>query len=130
MALVAISLAVAGRRFFYMFRLVSTGHSDPARFKNVGQRIWAELVEVGGQEKLLKRPVPGLAHAFTFWGFTILLLTIIEAFGDLFQQTFSIPGIGTSPILGAIEDTFTVAMLVALVVFSIIRLTNSPHRRE
>ncbi len=130
MAVFAAALAIAGRRFLYLFRLISTGRSDPARFRDVGSRIWAELVEVGGQKKLLKRPVPGLAHAFTFWGFTILFLTIIEAFGDLFDKTFAIPGIGTSPILGAIEDAFAVAVLVALIVFAIIRVVNAPARKE
>ncbi|MHB8681464.1 MAG: heterodisulfide reductase-related iron-sulfur binding cluster [Acidimicrobiales bacterium] len=130
MVVTAVALAIAGRRFFYLFRLVSTGHSDKRRFRDVGARVWAELVEVGGQKKLLKRPGPGLAHAFTFWGFTILLLTIIEAFGDLFSKTFAIPGIGTSPILGFIEDLFAVAVLVALVAFAIIRIVYSPKRRD
>ncbi len=129
-ALFVVSLAVAGRRFLYLFRLVSTGRPDPARFHNVAGGLWAELVEVGGQKKLFKRTVPGLAHAFTFWGFTILFLTIIEAFGDLFDKHFAIPGIGTSPILGCIEDVFAVAVLAALAAFSIIRLINSPARRQ
>ncbi|HLX87174.1 MAG TPA: (Fe-S)-binding protein, partial [Acidimicrobiales bacterium] len=130
MAVSALAIAIAGRRFLYLFRLVAVGRPDPARFKDVPGHVWAELIEVGGQKKLFKRTVPGLAHAFTFWGFTILFLTIIEAFGDLFSKTFSIPGIGTSPVLGFIEDFFAVAVLVALIVFAIIRLTNSPSRRE
>ncbi|MHB8594014.1 MAG: Fe-S oxidoreductase, partial [Acidimicrobiales bacterium] len=104
LAVSAIALAIAGRRFFYLFRLIAAGRPDRGRFRHVGGRIWAELVEVGGQKKLLRRPVAGLAHAFTFWGFTILFLTIIESFGDLFSKNFSIPGIGTSPVLGFIED--------------------------
>ena len=39
--------------------------------------------EVFGQRKLLKWSVPGLAHFFTFWGFVILGLTILEAYGAL-----------------------------------------------
>ncbi len=60
------------------------------------------------------------------WGFTVLLLTIIEAYGDLFTQYFHIPGIGTSPVVGFIEDFFTVAVLVALGVFSVIRHQERP----
>jgi Fe-S oxidoreductase len=130
MAVTSLALVIAGRRFHFLYRLVRTGHSDPARFRNIPGRLWAELVEVGGQKKLLKKTVPGLAHAFTFWGFTILLLTIIEAYGDLFSKTFHIPRIGTSPILGFIEDFFAVAVLLALGVFSIIRIVNAPARRE
>jgi Fe-S oxidoreductase len=130
MAATGLALLIAGRRFYFLSRLVRAGRPDPARFRNLAGRAWAELVEVGGQKKLLKKTVPGLAHAFTFWGFTILLLTIIEAYGDLFSKTFHIPGIGTSPILGFIEDFFATAVLVALAVFSVIRLVNAPARRE
>src|SRR6202035_2643813 len=91
-----IAFAIAGRRFAYLFRLVGKGQPDPRRFTHFRERAWAELSEVGGQRKLLKWTVPGLAHAFTFWGFTILMLTIIEAVGALFSPTFAIPGIGHS----------------------------------
>ena len=40
----------------------------------------AQLSEVIGQRKLLKWSIPGAAHAATFWGFIVLLLTIIEAY--------------------------------------------------
>jgi Fe-S oxidoreductase len=64
------------------------------------------------------------------WGFTILLLTIIEAYGDLFQKSFHIPGIGTWSWIGFLEDFFTVAVLLALGVFTIIRIKNAPARKE
>ena len=54
----------------------------------------AEVTEVAGQRKLLKWTVPGLAHFFTMWGFTVLLTTIIEAYGSLFDRNFHIPWIG------------------------------------
>jgi Fe-S oxidoreductase len=126
-AITVLCAAIAGRRFAYLLRLVAAGNPDPRRFRNLGSRMWAELVEVGGQKKLLKRPIPGLAHAFTFWGFTILLATIIEAYGDLVDKQFLLT---LSPVLGFIEDLFATAVLVALVVFTIIRLVNSPERRE
>ena len=130
LAVTAIAFAIAGRRFAYLFRLIGTGRPDPARFRDIPASVQAELVEVGGQKKLFKRTIPGLAHAFTFWGFTILLLTILEAYGDLFQKKFHIPLIGTSPVLGAIEDVFAVAVLLALTVFAIIRVRTSPKRLE
>ena len=67
-----------------------------------------QLTEVIGQRKLLKWTVPGAAHAATFWGFIVLLLTIIEAYGDLFSRTFAIPGIGHWAVIGFIEDLFAV----------------------
>src|ERR1700722_4521337 len=94
MAVTAIALAIAGRRFYWISRLVRSGRPAPARERHPRMRAEAELVEVGGQRKRLRWTVPGLAHAFTFWGFTILLFTIIEAYGDLFKKTFAIWGFG------------------------------------
>ena len=85
---------------------------------------------MGGQKKLLRWTVPGLAHAFTFWGFTILFFTIIEAYGDLFKKTFAIWGFGHNPVLGFIEDFFIVAVVAALCVFTVIRIRQAPARRE
>jgi Fe-S oxidoreductase len=130
LAACAIAFAVAGRRLFFLFKLVSSGKPAPERLTNWRKRAEVELTEVGGQKRLLRWTVPGLAHAFTFWGFTILFLTIIEAFGDLFQPTFHIPLIGTNWFVGFIEDFFTVAVLLALITFSIIRLKNAPKRLD
>jgi Fe-S oxidoreductase len=58
-----------------------------------------------------------------------LLLTIIEAYGDLFSKTFAIPGIGTWPVIGFIEDLFTVAVLAGIVTFAVIRLRTGPRRQ-
>ena len=128
LAITAVALAVAGRRLHWLLRMIRSGRPAPERLAHWGRRAEVELAEVGGQRRLLKWTVPGLAHAFTFWGFTVLLLTIVEAYGDTFQATFHIPGIGTNPFVGFIEDFFLVAVLVALAVFSTIRLRNSPKR--
>ncbi len=126
----AVAFAIAGHRFWHISRLIRSGKPAPERFRGLRSRVEAELVEVGGQRKLLRWTVPGLAHAFTFWGFTILFFTIIEAYGDLFKKTFAIWGFGHNPVLGFIEDFFAVAVLVALSVFGIIRIKNAPAKRE
>ena len=83
--------------------------------RDVGAQLKAELMDVFGQRKLLRRPLPGLAHFFVFWGFIILIFTIIEAYGDLFSATFAIPLIGHARALGFLEDLFAVGVLFALV---------------
>jgi Fe-S oxidoreductase len=126
----AVAFVVAGRRLWRISRLIRSGQPAPERLRGLRARAEAEVVEVGGQKKLLRWTVPGLAHAFTFWGFTILMFTIIEAYGDLFKKTFAIWGFGHNPVLGFIEDFFLVAVLVALCVFSVIRIRQAPSRRE
>jgi len=131
LGITAVMFAIAGRRFFWLYRLISAGEpAVPSRFKDVPRRVRAELVEVGGQKKLLQWTVPGMAHAFTFWGFTILFLTIIEAFGCLFQRDFHIPLIGHTAVIGFLEDFFAVAVVVSLLVFVGIRVRHSPKREN
>ena len=83
-----------------------------------------------GQRKLLRWTVPGLAHFFTMWGFSVLMTTILEAYGSLFSRNFHIPLIGTDNWLAFVEDFFATAVLVSLVVFTIIRVRNAPSRKD
>jgi Fe-S oxidoreductase len=125
------ALAVAGGRVLWLGRLVWAGAPiPPERRPSVVGAINAQVVDVFAQRKLFKRPVSGVAHAFTFWAFIVLFATIVEAYGALFQRDFAIPVIGKSAALGCIEDFFAVAVLVALVVFSAIRLAQSPARLD
>ena len=118
-----VGFGIAAVRFHWLSRLIRSGKPDPSRTRgSIVPKAEAEVTEVAGQRKLLQWTVPGLAHFFTMWGFTILLLTIIEAYGDLFDKYFHIPVIGTWNWVGFVEDFFTVAVLVALVVFAVIRL--------
>ena len=128
--IVVVAAVFAGRRLLFLFGLITSGKPAPGRTDNVGRRIWAELSEVIGQRKLLKKTVPGIAHALTFWGFLILLATIIEAFGALFSSTFAIPLIGHDSWLGFLEDLFCVLILISLAVFAILRISNAPDRRQ
>jgi Fe-S oxidoreductase len=129
--LTVVGFAIAARRFHWLSRLIRAGKKDPSRTRGpITRKAEAEVVEVAGQRKLLQWTVPGLAHFFTMWGFTILLLTIIEAYGDLFDTDFHIPGIGTMGWLGFVEDFFTCAVLLALITFSIIRLIQAPSRLD
>ena len=131
MAVTAAALVIAGRRFHWLSRLIRAGRPAPGRTRgSFLPRAEAEITEVAGQRKLLQWTIPGTAHFFTMWGFTILLLTIVEAYGDLFSKTFAWPGFGHTAVIGFVEDFFAVAVLVALVVFSIIRLVNAPSRKQ
>ena len=121
---------VAGRRFVWLSHLIRTGQSAPRRWQGVRPATEAEVVEVAGQKKLLRWTVPGVAHFFTMWGFTVLMTTILEAYGALFSRDFHIPLIGKAAWLAFVEDFFATAVLVSLVVFAIIRVRNAPSRKD
>ena len=125
-----ICFAIAGRRFYWLSRLIRSGQPAPRRWQGFRKVSEAEVSEVAGQRKILRWTVPGLAHLFTMWGFTVLMLTIIEAYGSLFERSFHIPLIGRDNWLGLVEDFFATAVLVSLVVFTLIRIKNAPSRKE
>jgi Fe-S oxidoreductase len=132
LALTALAAAIAGRRVWWLYRLGRSGQPAPERIAYVrehpGRDTETQVTEVFGQRKLLKWSVPGVAHFLTFWGFIILLLTIIEVYGDLFSRTFAIPGIGHWAWVGFIEDLFAVGVLVGIGTFTVIRLRAEPKR--
>jgi len=125
-----VGFGVAGQRFYWLSRLIRSGQPAPRRWQGFRKVADAEVTEVAGQRKLLRWTVPGLAHFFTMWGFTVLLTTILEAYGSLFDRGFHIPWIGQSNWLAFVEDFFATAVLVSLVVFAIIRLKNAPAKKQ
>jgi Fe-S oxidoreductase len=132
LVLTVAAFAIFGRRVWWLKRLAFSGQPAPERVAAVrthpGRDVETQLTEVVGQRKLLQWSVPGAAHAATFWGFIVLLLTIIEAYGDLFSRTFAIPGIGHWAAIGFLEDLFSVGVLCGLVTFAVIRLRSDPHK--
>ena len=131
LVLTVVALAIAGRRLWWLKRLAFSGQPAPDRVAAVrehpGRDVEVQATEVIGQRKLLKWSVPGAAHAATFWGFIVLLLTIIEAYGALFSRTFAIPGIGHWAFIGFIEDLFAVGVLAGIITFAVIRIRSNPH---
>jgi len=129
LAMTAVAFWLAGRRLLMLFRLGRAGQPvEPGRTKGVGSRVKAELVEVAGQRKLLRWTVPGIAHVLAFWGFLLLMLTVVEGFGALFDRDFHIPVVGRQPWLGFLEDLVAVLVLVSVVIFAGIRVVHSPRR--
>jgi Fe-S oxidoreductase len=132
LGLTAVAAVIAGRRMWWLYRLGRTGQPAPERIaalrEHPARQAETQATEVLGQRKLLQWSVPGAAHALVFWGFIVLLLTIIEAYGDLFSKKFAIIGIGTWAWVGFIEDLFAVAVLAGIITFAVIRLAQDPRR--
>ena len=130
--LTVVILALAGKRGWFLFSIARSGKPAVGRTKDAPKRVQAEAIEVLGQKKLLKWTIPGLAHVFAFWGFLVLGLTILEAYGALFIADFAVPVIGTWPVVGFLEDLFGVLVFVGIVIFAVLRLTNNPatHGRD
>ena len=128
LGIIVVSLAIAGKRALFLYKLIGSGQPSPGRLKGVNKRIAAQFVEVFGQKRLLKWSVPGIAHLITFWAFIILTLTIIEAIGALFNPEFFIPIIGRWRVVGFAEDLIGTLLLLSLLTFAIIRIRQEPKK--
>ena len=125
-ALTAIAFAVAGHRLLFLLRTALALQPDPERLAAGRRGVLKQIPQVFGQRKLLKWSIPGVAHFVTFWGFVILILTIIETYAALFKQDWA--GFGREAWLGCLEDVFAALVLVGIAIFAVIRVDRDPSR--
>jgi Fe-S oxidoreductase len=97
---------------------------------HAGRRLRNETTIVLGQRKLLQRLVPGLMHAFIFWGFVVLLPTILIAMIGVVDRRATLPWLGHQGWYALLDDIFAVLVLVGVVVALGIRKVVRPRRFE
>ncbi|MEX2420397.1 MAG: (Fe-S)-binding protein, partial [Actinomycetota bacterium] len=125
--LFALAGGLAARRARLLLRLVRQGRPVQRR-GDLRKRALREGTEVLGQRKLFQRTLPGLMHALIFWGFLVLLTTIVEVAGQVIDPSFEIPVIGGTRWLGLVQDLFATGVLVGLGLAVWVRLRQRPER--
>jgi len=128
MFLVLLALALFGfaRRFSTVVKLLSAAKPDADfQLAPVGRRVWDFFWEVLCQAKVIQeRPLPGLLHAFVFWGFCAFGLITLNHFAiGVGLPLFSIHG---NP-LGWLAAAFAVVTAVSIAGLAIRRLVWRPE---
>jgi Fe-S oxidoreductase len=126
---VAVAGALFGRRALLLVRLVRAAQPSD-RSGEVPARLRNEAVIALGQRKLLQRLVPGLMHAFIFWGFIVLLPTIVMALIAIADRGQTIPWLGHQGWFALLVDVFCVLVLAGVVTAFAIRKIQRPARFE
>ena len=87
---VATSLSLFWRRFGRVLRIIRESKPDADfQLSPIGPRIRKFLWEVAAQGQVIaQRPLPGLAHAFVFWGFCVFALVTLNHFASAFGLPF------------------------------------------
>ncbi len=92
LALIVTSVWLFWLRFRLVVRRILQARKDPDyHLGSIGWRFWTFFSEVLCQSKVIReRPLPGLAHAFVFWGFCAFALVTLNhialGFGVPFLQ--------------------------------------------
>ena len=99
-----------------------------SRRDEVPRRLRNEATIVLGQRKLLARLGPGLAHAFIFWGFLVLLPSIVIAMIGVVDKRSTLPWLGHQGWYALLQDVFAVLVLGGVLGALFIRKVRRPRR--
>ena len=91
--LIAGSVTLFGWRFRRVIDRLRWARPTPDfQIRPLGPRLWQLFGEVGLQAKVIaQRPLPGLAHAFVFWGFCAFALITVNHLASAFGGGFLSP---------------------------------------
>ncbi len=127
----AAALAASGTLFTlrvrFLVELVRSA-APTARTGDRERRVRNEATIVLGQRKLLQRIVPGLIHAFIFWGFLVLGPTIVIAMIGVVSKHATFPWLGEQGWYAFLVDVFAVLVLVGVLSALWIRKVQRPRR--
>jgi len=129
LAALVLAGGIFARRALLLVRLVRMGKpSGIDRADAVPDRLRQEAVVVLGQRKLFQRLVPGLMHAFIFWGFLALFPTIVIAMIGIVDRESTLPWLGEQGWFALLVDLFVVLVLVGVAIALWIRKVVRPPR--
>ena len=130
LALIAVGVALFGRAVLQIYRFIRLGGPVPAgsRTDAPGQRSVTLVREFVGHTRMNRWGVIGFAHWFVAVGFYTLLLTLVNATGQLFEPDWVLPVIGHwAPYNVFVEFLGTMTVLGVLVLIAI-RQMSRPGR--
>ncbi|MFC7017287.1 Fe-S oxidoreductase, partial [Streptomyces viridiviolaceus] len=133
--IVSLVLAVVGASLFAraivrIYRFVRLGQNVPAgtRTDNPKQRSLTVLREFLGHTRLNRWGVVGVAHWFVAVGFFTLVLTLVNAFGQLFQADWVLPLIGDWTPYEVFTELIGLLTTLGILTLIVIRQLSHPRR--
>jgi Fe-S oxidoreductase len=111
--LIVLAGAIFAHKLHRIYRLIRRGRG-PVPLAPLPARLRDLVVQVLLHRRVLRRPLFGLLHLFIFWGFLVLLTTIVQAAGEAVQPGWTLPWIGASPLLAFLQDVFIALVLTGV----------------
>ncbi|RKS06236.1 Fe-S oxidoreductase [Nocardiopsis sp. Huas11] len=124
-----VAFTMFGLALRQIVRTVGIGRPvEPERKGPFGQRLTMTLIEIIGHGRMLKRPWIGVAHWFVMVSFPLLVFTVIEAQGEVFDPHFHLPIIYDWTIYGLAIEFIAGTSLVGILGLTAYRVLSSPKR--
>src|ERR1035437_5698847 len=126
-----VSLYLFWRKFGAAVRIILASKPDADfQLRPIGPRIRKVLWEVAAQGLVIaQRPLPGLAHAFVFWGFCVFALVTLNHFAEGFGLGFLSDG-GFSRFYFLFAGAFAVAVAISIAGLAFRRFVVRPKWLE
>ncbi len=131
----AVAVALFGRAVGHIVRSLRLGQPVPAgaRTDSPRQRTLTLAREFLGHSRMNRWGVVGVAHWFVAIGFLTLALTIIQAFGQLFEADWTLPVLGgflPYEVYVELIGTLTVLGILTLITIRLLSLPSRAGRKS
>jgi Fe-S oxidoreductase len=128
--LTAVAVALFARAVDRIVRLLRVGQPLPAgqRTDRPGRRTLTLAREFLGHTRMNRWAVVGVAHWFVAIGFLTLGLTIVQAFGQLFQADWTLPVLGGFVPYELYVELIAALTTAGILTLIVIRLLSLPSR--
>ncbi|MET8247291.1 (Fe-S)-binding protein [Streptomyces sp. NPDC005202] len=130
LVLAVVGVALFARAIGQIYRFVRLGQNVPAgtRTDNPKQRTLTVVKEFLGHTRMNRWGIVGVAHWFVAVGFFTLILTLVNAFGQLFQADWYIPVIGDWPPYEIFTELVGLLTTLGILTLIVIRQLSRPDR--
>src|SRR5688572_9729854 len=124
-----VASVMAYRAVRAMVRIIRTGQPDSTRNGPLGRRLKTLAVESLGHTRMLKWSSIGIAHWFVFLGFYGLFLTLVEAFGEVWNPAFHLPLVGEWSLWNLFADVIGTGTILGILYLIYRRQKDHPRRQ-
>lgn len=133
--LVCLAITIAGialltRAVMRILAVVRQGQAAVGRFDDPVQRTTTMFREVLLHPRMLRKKWVAIAHWFTMLSFGVLFLTLVTAYGQLFDPRFALPLLGHFPPFEWLTEFFAWTGLVGIVFLIVLRQLKKPAAAE
>ena len=128
-ALLGLSASAFAMRAARVVNIIRISKKDPNfTLRPLSKRVWDFIFEVMLQSKVIRhRPLPGLAHAFVFWGFCAFSLVTLNHFATPLGVSFLSPHHGFGQFYFGLAGAFAVVVSISILGLAFRRLIVQPR---